>query len=189
MAPPRILLLAGSTAPAAPASRLAAAFAREIVFLDAEATLVSLADYPMPLSDADGSASVPDPALKLGAMLRAHSAVFVATPSICGGMPALLRNVLEWLALAHGRPKSGAPLFSLAAVSDDDTGALSALGDLERFVARGFSATLVGGGLAIGRAGLAFDAKGRLDDPQLSARLQALARETVFAARRLVPDS
>jgi len=189
MAPPRILLLAGSTAPAAPASRLAAAFAREIVFLDAEATLVSLADYPLPLSDADASAAVPDPAVKLGAMLRAHSAVFIATPAVCGGMPALLRNALEWLAIAHGRTKNGAPLFALAAVSDDDTGALSALGDLERFVARSFSATLIGGGLAIGRAGLAFDAKGRLDDPQLSARLQALARETVFAARRLVPDS
>lgn len=189
MAPPRILLLAGSTAPAAPASRLAAAFAREIVFLDAEATLVSLADYLMPLSDADASAAVPDPASKLGAMMRAHSAVFIATPSIGGGMPALLRNALEWLITVHGRPKNGAPLFALAAVSDDDTGALSALGDLERFVSRGFAATLVGGGLAIGRAGLAFDAKGRLDDPQLSARLQALARETVFAARRLVPDS
>ncbi|MCX5477811.1 NAD(P)H-dependent oxidoreductase [Kaistia geumhonensis] len=189
MAPPRILLLAGSTAPASPASRLAAAFAREIVFLDAEATLLSLADYSMPLRDADGTASVPDAAAKLGGMLRAHSAVFIATPSLFGGMPALLCNALEWLAAVHGRPKNGAPLFALAAASDDETGALSALGDLERFVARGFSATLVGGGLAIGRAGLAFDAKGRLDDPQLSARLQALARETVFAARRLVPDS
>ncbi len=190
MAPPRILVLAGSTSPASPASRLAAALVRELVFLDAEATLIALADYPLPLfdADADGAAS-PGAVQKLRGLVASHGAVFLATPSLAGGMPAVMRNVLEWLrppgARARGAP---APLFALAAVAEDDASALAALGDLERTVARGFGATLVGGGLAIGRAGLAFDARGRLDDPHLAAALQALARELVHASRRLAPD-
>ncbi len=190
MAPPRILLLAGSTAPASPASRLAAAFARELAFLDAEATLIALADYPLPLFDADGpDASGGGPVQKLRGLMAGHDAVFLVTPSLAGGMPALMRNLLEWLRLPGGRARSAiAPLFGLAAVADDETSAAAALGDLERTVARGFGATIVGGGLAVGRASLAFDVRGRLDDPHLAAALQALARELAHASRRLTPD-
>jgi NAD(P)H-dependent FMN reductase len=189
MAPPRILLLAGSTAPDSPASRLTAAFAREIAFLDGEATLIALADYPLPLFDADAEAATPGAVQKLRGLLASHGAVFLATPSLAGGMPAQMRNLLEWLRPAGARARGApAPLFALAAVAEDDASALAALGDLERTVARGFGATLVGGGLAIGRAGLAFDARGRLDDPHLAAALQALARELVHASRRLAPD-
>ncbi|SHF61801.1 NAD(P)H-dependent FMN reductase [Kaistia soli DSM 19436] len=190
MAPPRILLLAGSTAPASPASRLTAAFAREIAFLDGEATLIALADYPLPQFDADrAETSLPGAVQKLRGLLRGHSAVFLATPSLAGGMPALLRNALEWLRPLGGRPRGeAAPLFALAAASDDDISAAAALADLERIIARGFGATLVGGGLAVGQASLAFDAQGRLDDPNLAAALQALARELVHASRRLAPE-
>jgi chromate reductase, NAD(P)H dehydrogenase (quinone) len=190
MAPPRILLLAGSTAPDSPASRLTAAFAREIAFLDGEATLIALADYPLPLFDADrAETSVPGAVQKLRGLLGGHGAAFLATPSLAGGLPALFRNALEWLRPAGGRQRSGqAPLFALAGVADDDVTAAAALADLERIIARGFGATIVGGGLAVGRASLAFDARGRLDDPHLAAALQALARELVHASRRLAPE-
>ena len=187
---PRILLLAGSTAPSSPASRLAAAFARELVFLDAEATLIALADYKLPLYDADDADSPGAGAVqKLRGLIAGHDAVFLVTPSLAGGMPALLRNLIEWLRPPGGRARTAAaPLFALAAVADDETSASAALGDLERAVARGFGATIIGGGLAVGRAGLAFDIRGRLDDPHLAAALQALARELVHASRRLAPD-
>ena len=187
MAPPRILLFAGSTTPAAPASRLAAAFQRELVFLDAEATLIALADYPLPLHDASMSSPLPETAEKLRRLARGHAALFIASPTVLGGVPALLRNVIEWLR-ADSAATRAAPLVALSATADDEASAGATLSDLERIMGRGFGATLIGGGLALGRAALSFDAKGRLDDPAAAAALQALARETVLAAARLAPE-
>lgn len=186
MAPPRILIIAGSTVADASVCRLAAAFQRDIAFLDAEATLIALEDYPLPLYGMRRDDTVPETAERLRRLARTHAALFVASPSLLGGVPAILRNLLEWLSEPL-EPRRAAPLFALAATADEETGAGATLADLERIIGRGFGATLIGGGLALGRAALSFDAKGRLDEPAAAA-LQALARETVLAAARLAPD-
>lgn len=183
MAPPRILLLAGSTAPAASANLLAAALARELAFLDAEPTRIALADYALPLFDADAAPAPPSALKTLRGLIQTHQAVFVATPSLHGAIPALLRNLVEWL--AYGEAPSRVPPFALGATAEDETSATSALLDLGAAVSRGLHATLIGGGLAIGHARLAFNAKGGLDDPRLAVALQSFAREIVRTARAL----
>ena len=52
MAKPRILVFAGSIRTGAFSARLAALVAKELLLQDAEASLISLADYPMPIFDA-----------------------------------------------------------------------------------------------------------------------------------------
>ncbi len=120
---------------------------------------------------------------------RRISGAFLATPSLDGAVPALMRNLLEWLRPAGGRPRTAAsPLFALAAVARDDSGASAALADLERAVARGFGATLVGGGLAPAAPNSPSTRAAGLDDANQAAALQVLARELVHARRRLVPE-
>jgi chromate reductase, NAD(P)H dehydrogenase (quinone) len=185
MPQPRLLLIAGSTAPAATAGLLTAAFLREIAFLDAEATRIALTDYALPLFDTEAAPKPPAAVKQLRALIRAHQAVFLASPSLHGSVPANLRNLLEWLAAPDGPHRDPAPIFALAATAEDDTSAASALADLQRMVTRGLGATLVGDGLAVGHAGSAFDAKGGLDDPRLAMALQTVARETVRRAGAL----
>jgi len=185
MAPIRILLLAGTTAPATSANWLAAAMMRELAFLDAMPTRISLADYTLPLFDADAGAVAPTPVRTLRGLVHSHDGVFLVTPTLHGAMPALFRNCLEWLALREEPRRSPLPPFALAATAEDDAGAAAALADLFRAVSQGLGATIVGGGLAIGRAGLAFNAREALDEPRLAVALQHLARDLVRAARAL----
>lgn len=189
MSPPRILALSGSTSAGSPSSRLTAAFVRELVFLDAEATRISLADYPLPLYDADeGGAAVPLHASRLRTLFRSHSAVFIATPEVAGSMPALLKNLLDWLEPRAEAPTRPAPIFAVASISADGGGGRAALDHLRAALADAFGGFVIGGPLAITEDGSAFDDKGRLDAPKEAAKLQALARELVHASRRLAPE-
>ncbi len=49
----RILVFAGSIRTGSFNARLAAAAARELALLDVDVSLISLADYPMPIYDGD----------------------------------------------------------------------------------------------------------------------------------------
>lgn len=186
----RILVFAGSTTPASAASRLAAAFARELAFLDADVTLISLADYSLPLHDPDAPrASLPIGVSKLRSLVKGHHAAFVATPQVNGSVPALLKNAVDWLDEEElpFRPLSGR-IFALGSVSIDGSGGTLALAHLRAMLSDGLGATIVGRGLSVGDAEEIFDDKGRLDDPRLTTAMQALARELVFAAHRLAAE-
>ena len=81
---PKILVIAGSLRAGSHNARLAALAAKELTLAEADVTRISLADYPLPIFDADlmadsGSARN---AVKLKHMLTAHRGVFIATPGI-----------------------------------------------------------------------------------------------------------
>lgn len=178
--PPRILVIAGSTLADSPTGRLAGALVRELAFLDAEPTLISLADYVLPLFDPEQAAAPPVAVIRLRELLRSHHGTFLVASAHAGGLPALVRNLIEWLAIDP--PSTGnAPAVALATAAEDDWGAGGALAELQAAVTRNLGAGIVGG-LPVGRAALAFDARGRIDDPRLAARLQRLVRDLVDAA-------
>lgn len=188
----RILLLAGSNSAGSASSRLAGAFSRELAFLDAAPTHISLADYPLPLHDPDMPAEAPPlNAVRLRGLFKTHHAAFIVTPEVNGSIPALLKNALDWLADGtenRNRPASGR-IFAIGGVSLDGTGARIALDHLRSVLAEGFAATILGRGLALAHADTAFDDKGRLEDPRQAAALQALAREIVHVSRRLTIEA
>ncbi|HEY5278449.1 MAG TPA: NAD(P)H-dependent oxidoreductase, partial [Pseudolabrys sp.] len=82
MASPKILVLPGSLRTGSHNVRLAALATKELTLLDADVTRISLADYPLPLYDADLDArgGQPDNAVKLKHMISAHHGVFIASP-------------------------------------------------------------------------------------------------------------
>lgn len=65
----------------------------------AETTLIDLADYPLPLYNGDEEArdGLPDNALRLKALFKAHDALLIASPEYNSSVPPLLKNTLDWV--------------------------------------------------------------------------------------------
>src|SRR5688572_13788666 len=101
--PPRILVFAGSIRTGAFSAKLAALAAKELALEGAEVTLISLADYPLPIYNADMEKNdgFPDSAKKLAKLIQAQQGVFIATPEYNHSLPPLLKNAIDWTS----RPK------------------------------------------------------------------------------------
>src|SRR5919107_1317548 len=80
MANPKILVLPGSTRAGSHNVRLAALAAKELTLIDADVTRISLADYPLPIyeADLDARAGQPANAVKHKQMMMAHHSLFIA---------------------------------------------------------------------------------------------------------------
>ena len=119
-APPR----AGSTN-----ARLAALAAKEFALAEAEVTRISLAEYPLPLFDADFAtdAGPPRNALRLREMLTTHQGIFITSPEYSASVTPLLKNSIDWISRVreHGEPYYAAfkgRVFALGSASPSSAG-------------------------------------------------------------------
>ncbi len=92
--PTKILVFAGSIRSGSLSARLAALAAKELALADADVTLISLADYPLPIYDGDleDEKGIPENAAKLARLIAANQGVFIATPEYNNSLPPLLKN-------------------------------------------------------------------------------------------------
>lgn len=186
MAQARILVFAGSIRTGALSQKLAALAARELSLLDADVSLVSLADYPMPIYDGDHEAShgAPENARKLRRMMLAHRGVFIATPEYNASVPPLLKNTLDWVTRAKepsGNPFKGR-YFAVGSTSDGRLGGYRALIALRQILELGLSAQVLPEQVAVSEAGQAFDDDGGLKDARIAGFLRtSLQRLIAFA--------
>ena len=74
MSAPKILVIPGSLRSASYNIRLAAVATKELTLAEADVTRISLADYPLPIYDADliANSGPPANAVKLKQLLAAH---------------------------------------------------------------------------------------------------------------------
>lgn len=186
MAPPRILVFAGSIRTGALSHKLAALVAKELSLLDAEASLVSLADYPMPIYDGDyeSSQGAPESARRFRRLMLAHRGIFIATPEYNASVPPLLKNTLDWVTRA--REPSNDPYkgryFAIGSTSNGRLGGYRALIALRQVLELGLSAHVLPEQVAVAEAGHAFDDDGGLKDARTAAFLRAsLQRLIAFA--------
>lgn len=96
---PRILAFAGSSRKDSwnrKVLEVAAAGAREA---GADVTVVTLADYPMPIYNADWHADhgVPPAMLELRALMMASHGLLIASPEYNASITPLLKNTIDWL--------------------------------------------------------------------------------------------
>src|ERR1051326_749155 len=105
MRTPKILVIPGSLRAASHNTRLAALAAKELALAEAEVTRISMADYPLPLFDAEMTAEIgpPQNALQLQRMLEAHQAVFIPSPEYGAWVTPLVKTPLDWLSRSRGR--------------------------------------------------------------------------------------
>ncbi len=186
---PKILVMAASLRAGSHNARLAALAVKELTFAEADVTRISLADYPLPIFDADlmADSGLPLPAIELKRMLTTHRGVFIATPEYSASVPPLLKNALDWMSRGHerGEPSYAAykgRVFALGAASPASAGGLRALIALRQILELGCGALVIPEQLTIGRAGEAFDEMDNLKDQNLAATLKTLARRLVEMA-------
>lgn len=192
--PARILILAGSTRRDSVNRKLARVAAAAVESAGGQATLLELADYPLPLynGDLEAEQGLPEHALGLKEVFIDHPAMILVSPEYNSSIPALLKNTLDWVSRpvpALG-PNSGYLPFQgkPAALMSASPGALGGMRGLRhlRDVLIELRVLTLPEVVSVSGAHQAFDAHGRLADPRLAERLSALVGRLLDLTRKLV---
>ena len=192
MAPPKILVFAGSFRTGSFNARLAALAAKELAFIDADVTHISLADYPMPLynGDLEHSSGQPENAVKLKRMMMQHRGVFIASPEYNASLTPLLKNTLDWI--SRVRENNEPPLaayhnrvFALGAASNGTLGGMRSLMALRQMLELGTGALVIPEQISVRAAATAFDDSDNLRDEGLAKLLKSVLQRLVDVAKQL----
>ncbi|MCC6949306.1 MAG: NAD(P)H-dependent oxidoreductase [Bradyrhizobiaceae bacterium] len=174
---PRILVFGGSIRTGSFSAQLAGLATKELALLDAEVTLISLADYPLPIYDGDLEAQkgVPENAKKLRALMNAHRGIYIATPEYNASVPPLLKNTLDWVSRsgAGGEDPYKRCIFAIGATSNGRFGGMRALLALRYILEAGLHALVIPEQVALSHVGQAFDESGNLKDEAVAKLLRA----------------
>lgn len=190
MANPKILVLPGSTRAGSHNVRLAALAAKELTLIDADVTRISLADYPLPIyeADLDARAGQPAHAVKLKQMMMAHHGVFIATPEYSASVPPMLKNALDWVSRVRerGDPTYAAfkgRVFAIASASPGKFGGLRAAMALRQVLELGCGALVIPEQVSVSQADHAFDDMDNIADTNTANLLRAQLSRLVEMAQ------
>jgi NAD(P)H-dependent FMN reductase len=192
MAAPKILVLSGSTRIGSHNVRLAALAVKELTLLDADVTRISLADYPLPIYDADFDAGhgQPENAIKLKRMIAAHQGVFIASPDYSASVTPLLKNAIDWVSRVRerGDPTYAAfkgRVFAIASASTEPNGGLPGLMALRQILEVGCGALVIPEQIAVPRVDQAFDEMDKIADARTANLFHAELARLVEMVRLL----
>ena len=188
---PKILVFAGSTRSGALSGKVAAAAAKELSLLDAEVTLISLADYTLPIYDGDleDEDGVPDNAHRLARMIAAHGGLLISTPEYNRSLPPLLKNAIDWVSrVSPSKIAYRGRALALAGSSDGRFGGARAVVDLRKIAATALGAFVLPDQLEVPTAQHAFDESGNLIDEGAARSLKRLAASLAETTRWLAPE-
>src|SRR5436190_14500186 len=189
---PKILVFAGSLRTGSYNGRLAALTAKELTLADADVTRISLADYPLPIYDADNEAKSGAPlnAVKLKQVMAAHQGVFIASPEYNASITPLLKNTLDWI--SRVRERGDQPLaaykhrvFALGAASRGRYGGMRSLMALRQVLEIGCGALVIPEQVSVIQADQAFDDLDNLKEARVADQLRNVARMLVDMARQV----
>jgi NAD(P)H-dependent FMN reductase len=190
MANPKILVLPGSTRVGSYNVKLAALAMKELTLIDADVTRISLADYDLPIYDADLDARAGQPAnaLRLKHMIMAHHGVFIASPEYSASVSPLLKNAIDWVSRVRerGDPTYAAfkdRVFAIASASPERAGGLRSLMALRQILELGCGALVIPEQVAIPYAERAFDAMDNIVDTGTANLLRVELARLVEMAR------
>jgi chromate reductase len=187
----RILVLPGSLRAGSFNARLAAQAAKHLALSDAAVTRLSLADYSLPLYDAnlEAESGVPAPAVGLARQFAAHDAILLVSPEYNAGISPLMKNAIDWISRVReaGLKPFEDRVFALASASPGNFGGLRGLISLRQSLELGLGALVIPEQFILQRARDAYDAEGDFADADVSGRLarmlEALRRRTLLLRR------
>ena len=189
MSSPKILVIPGSLRTGSYNVRLAALATKELTLAEADVTRISLADYPLPIYDADGAKSgMPLNALKLKQVLGAHRGVFIACPEYNASFPPLVKNVIDWISVVREPGELQLAVFqnrafALGGASPGRSGAMQSLLALRQVLAVGCRALVIPEQVTVPNAEQAFDEMDELKDSRAAGQLKTVVRKLVEYAR------
>jgi NAD(P)H-dependent FMN reductase len=192
MSGPKILVIPGSLRSGSHNVRLAALGTKELVLAEAEVTRISLADYPLPMFDADlaQEQGPPQNALRLKRLVSAHRGVFIASPEYNASITPLIKNAIDWISIVREAAEPQLAVFrdrafALGAASPGRSGGMQSLIALRQVLAVGCRALVIPEQVTIPNADTAFDEMDQLTDARAAGQLKTVARRLVDFARLL----
>jgi len=195
MPAPKILVIPGSLRRGSHNSRLAALASKELMLANADVTRISLADYPLPIYDADMAAESGPPvdAVKLKQLVCAHAGVFIASPEYNASITPLLKNTIDWISAV--REGDDPPLaayqnrvFALGAASPGRSGGMQSLIALRQVLAVGCRALVIAEQVTVPNAADAFDDGDELRDARAASQLKLVVSKLITYVRLLRPE-
>ena len=191
----KLLVFAGSTRTASHTRKLSREAAGLTRARGAEVTHLELGDYDVPMYNADLEArGTPADVMKLKELFHAHPAWIICTPEYNASYPALVKNTLDWLS----SPVKGDPVWNddfrfsrgkVVGVLSASPGALGGLRSQSHLIPLllNLQCWVAPKTYALGRAGDAFDAEGRLKNESDRKRAEAVIDQVLWAGERLQP--
>lgn len=190
MSAPRILVIPGSLRSASYNIRLAAVATKELTIAEADVTRISLADYPLPVYDADLVAKEGPPAnaVKLKQLVAAHRGIFIASPEYNASITPLVKNTIDWISVVREPGEAQLAVFqsrafALGGASPGRSGTLNSLLTLRQVLSIGCRAFVVPEQVAIPNAEQAFNDHDELIDARAAGQLKTVLNKLVSYAR------
>jgi NAD(P)H-dependent FMN reductase len=187
----KILVIPGSLRTGSLNAKLASVAIAEFARANVEVTRLSLADYPLPIYDADleSHSGVPTNAINLKRMIGAHQGVLLVTPEYNSAPPPLLKNAIDWVSRVQDPHETQGQVFrsrafALAAASNGKLGGARCLAAL-RLILSGCRALVIPNQLTLSFADQAYDDSDRLKNPADIEALQAMVRQLIEFAQNM----
>ncbi len=190
-----LLVFAGSTRGQSFNRKLATVAAERAQAEGAQVTHIELADFDLPIYNADLEArGTPAAAVKLKELFHAHPAWIIASPEYNGSYTALLKNTIDWVS----SPIKGDPLWSsgtkpfagkvvgLLSASPGALGGLRSLSHLTPLLLN-LECWVAPKQFALSRAGEAFDPDGQLATEAARNAVHGVVDQVLWAGKRLLP--
>ena len=179
---PKILAFAGSVRRDSWNRKLIHSAADAARAVGADVTMLDLADYPLPLynGDYEDANGVPDNALRLKALFKAHDGFIIASPEYNSSIPPLLKNTIDWVSREWQGESGLVPyqgkVAAILAASPGSFGGMRMLPHL-RQILNTLGVLVLPGQFSLPHADTAFDPENGALKPR--ARLHALITELV----------
>ncbi|MEP0521717.1 MAG: NADPH-dependent FMN reductase [Hyphomicrobiales bacterium] len=192
MSAPKILVFSGSIRSGSVNTKLANAIANALPDFGGAASLVSLENFEMPIYNGDLEAKdgVPKAAKQFAELMAAHDGIVIVSPEYNAGLPALLKNTLDWV--SRVKPEADQdlrpfkkPVFAIAGASPGAIGTLRNLTAMRAMLMQGFGALVIPEQLGVPNSHSAFDAEGNLNDGRPKSIMEAMLKSLVTKASAL----
>ena len=192
-APTQLLIFAGSTRQASFNRKLAHVAAEMARASGAEVTHIELSDFDIPMYNADLEAQgTPADVMKLKQLMFEHPAWIICSPEYNGSYTALLKNTIDWVsspvksdpAWQEGFKSFTGKVVGMLSASPGPLGGLRSQSHLAPLLLNA-QCWVAPKAFALGRAGDAFDADGKLVNPAHVKSVQAVIDQVLDASRKL----
>lgn len=189
----KLLVFAGSTRQLSYNRRLARATADMACASGAEVTHIELADFDVPMYNADLEAQgTPPDVIRLKQICFEHPAWIICAPEYNASYPALLKNTLDWVSSpVKGHPEwtdgfksTRGKVVGMLSASPGALGGLRSQSHLAPLLLN-LHCWVAPQNFALGRAADAFDADGRLLAEAARKNVQSVIDQVIWAAARL----
>lgn len=191
MSQPKIVAFAGSLRIGSYNKLLVNVAAEAARAAGAEVTVVDLKELNLPVFDQDieNSTGLPDGAKKFKALLRESDGFLIASPEYNSSITAALKNAIDWASRTETEDEPSVVAFRgrVAAVMAASPGALGGMRGLVtvRSILGNIGVLVLPDQVTVSKAYEAFDAEGKLKDPNKTEQVAALAKSLVeLAAKR-----